>query len=835
MALTLAIVMLGAVFAGCTEDIRKKNKAPVAIILTPSDGATLNVGDAIEFSGAGSYDPEKRDLTYFWDFGDGAVGTTMNMTHTYDLGEIYNVSLMVNDGKKNNTAYIGLFINTPPVAVINMTSTMVPIGVNTTFDASESTDADGDPLTYDWDFGNNNTTAGKIVGFKFMELGYYNVTLSVGDGVTVTKDTKAIEVYQPNRPPVADFMVEPSIFNNTDLVIFNASTTTDPDEDTLTYDWAFGDGNISSGMVVEHAFELAGSYTVNLTVSDGGYNDSITKVLGVLQKNRAPLAVINVSVDMGPEGYLSHIGEDITFDAIGSTDADGDPMTFTWNFGDGTNATGDTVTHTFTNIGLYYVNLTVSDWEYDVIATATMDIFPTGEMFIDWDESNYGYIIELDDDVDEFEVEANITDETTSTTDDDYHVSFLNASHTVRLFSSIDPVPGHVLNVTLIYKNRDVVNRVIEVVGQTPVPIVDVDINYEMDMKRQATSGQDESWMNMTLDGKFKLRDGYETRNFTATDSEVYQKEVDGTTVRTMTGTFPGTTFNSSGQYNTEDHTDTFMKQIINMRMTDSGTWAGEMNATAWQKTVDGLTTGMRGTSSGRLFMMGILLNYSVESYDTGFEAHDNGDGENYDCIKLFNNMTLTGHFSMLPILPHDHYAIVNETTTWTIQDSDPYDNPGIYTEYSSSIYLINDSAGGKWELKNNEVGSFYEDEDGNGDFNPDPAILDVDVATEFEGVMPRELRVGDRIATVNTHGAVVDSMVVEEVEMTVSGNTYTVARLNMTYGTLADLSGTGYGYVINHGDHTGLMLENHMTATYITSDGETQTLYQDILAKSIV
>jgi PKD repeat protein len=53
-------------------------------------------------------------------------------------------------------------------------------------------------------------------------------------------------------------------------------------------------------------------------------------------------------------------GEAITFDASGSYD-DGQIVSYFWDFGDGTTATGPHVTHTFANEGVYVVVLTVTD------------------------------------------------------------------------------------------------------------------------------------------------------------------------------------------------------------------------------------------------------------------------------------------------------------------------------------------------------------------------------------------------------------------------------------------------------------------------------------------
>jgi PKD repeat protein len=66
---------------------------------TPTAGAPPLV---VNFSSAGSSDPEGAPLTYNWTFGDGATSTAANPSHTYAAVGVYVASLTVSDGA--NTA-----------------------------------------------------------------------------------------------------------------------------------------------------------------------------------------------------------------------------------------------------------------------------------------------------------------------------------------------------------------------------------------------------------------------------------------------------------------------------------------------------------------------------------------------------------------------------------------------------------------------------------------------------------------------------------------------------------------------------------------------------------
>ena len=58
---------------------------------------------------------------------------------------------------------------------------------------------------------------------------------------------------------------------------FDASPTTDPDGDALTYSWTFGDGGTATGVAPTHVYPTAGTRTVTLTASDGTVNRSVTR------------------------------------------------------------------------------------------------------------------------------------------------------------------------------------------------------------------------------------------------------------------------------------------------------------------------------------------------------------------------------------------------------------------------------------------------------------------------------------------------------------------------------------------------------------------------------
>jgi hypothetical protein len=78
-----------------------------------------------------------------------------------------------------------------------------------------------------------------------------------------------------NKPPTASISFSPQNPVGGEEITFDASSSSDPDGEIVSYEWNFGDGNKTEGMVVTHSYATIGNYTVTLKVTDGqGLNDT---------------------------------------------------------------------------------------------------------------------------------------------------------------------------------------------------------------------------------------------------------------------------------------------------------------------------------------------------------------------------------------------------------------------------------------------------------------------------------------------------------------------------------------------------------------------------------
>jgi len=329
------------------------NRPPVASF---TESATkVYTGTVIYFDASGSYDPDGTILKYIWDFGDGTNATGVVVTHAYADDDIYVVTLTVtdDDGEIASTTATKTVLNRAPIALFTESSTMVLTGEVITFNASDSYDQDGFIVSYLWDFGDGSNASGVIVNHLYADDGIYNVTLTVTDDDGATTSTSATKTIL-NRPPVAEFTESETTVFTGEVINFNASDSYDLDGTIISYFWDFGDGINATGIVVDHSYADDGNYIVALTVTDNdGATDTATSTKTVL--NRPPAASFTESA----ETVLT--GETISFNASASSDPDGYIVSYFWDFGDGTNATGVTVDHAYIDDGNYTVTLTVTD------------------------------------------------------------------------------------------------------------------------------------------------------------------------------------------------------------------------------------------------------------------------------------------------------------------------------------------------------------------------------------------------------------------------------------------------------------------------------------------
>ena len=232
------------------------------------------------------------------------------------------------------------------------------------FDASSST---GTIASYQWDFGDGSTASSNTASHIYNIAGVYTAKLTVTStaGLTNIASTSitatASIVITPPAPPTAVISSSTSAGPAPLTVAFNGSGSSAATNASIaSYAWSFGDGSSATGANTSHSFTIAGTYSATLTVTDsnGQTNSTETPVVitaPVVLVNKSPTAAITATPISGMTPLT------VTFNGSASTDSDGTIASYVWNFGDGSTATGTTVTHTYTTAAAFNATLKVTD------------------------------------------------------------------------------------------------------------------------------------------------------------------------------------------------------------------------------------------------------------------------------------------------------------------------------------------------------------------------------------------------------------------------------------------------------------------------------------------
>ncbi|MCJ7571526.1 MAG: PKD domain-containing protein [Candidatus Thermoplasmatota archaeon] len=158
------------------------------------------------------------------------------------------------------------------------------------FNSSGSTDPDGQIDFYRWNFGDGTSEIIKQnPTHVYSKEGAYIVTLTViDDNGSIDSDNATVMIsFGENDPPVANAII-PSNGYTTESIAFNSDGTIDPDGDTLSYFWDFGDGTNSTEKNPLHIYQSPGTYFTTLKVSDKQYSDTVSNTITIKKAEQTP-------------------------------------------------------------------------------------------------------------------------------------------------------------------------------------------------------------------------------------------------------------------------------------------------------------------------------------------------------------------------------------------------------------------------------------------------------------------------------------------------------------------------------------------------------------------
>jgi PKD repeat protein len=288
---------------------------------------------------------------WLWTFGDGAESTEQHPVHAFEAPGTYPVTLVV----VGADASTGTSSVTHQVTVGDDTLSAwfewEPEAPNAGDDIQFIDASAGDPVQWEWHFGDGATSEDQFPTHVYEEPGLYTVTLTVSDddgAGTPNIPTSTVERRVAVAPSLGrpEFTWEPQVATAGAGVQFFDLTDGQP----VDWSWDFGDGGTSDLRNPLHVFDQPGAYPVTMTVRFGGgaaNQRSITHVVGVLHP-------LEARFHWAPD--VPRVDEVVQFFQVSL----GDPGGWHWDFGDGTTSEEEYPQHAWSAPGLYPVTLTVA-------------------------------------------------------------------------------------------------------------------------------------------------------------------------------------------------------------------------------------------------------------------------------------------------------------------------------------------------------------------------------------------------------------------------------------------------------------------------------------------
>jgi PKD repeat protein len=327
-------VTLISTYSICSDTISKQ------VVLSPSPVAAFTsssvcLGDTTKFTNSSTV--STGTMTYLWNFGDNTTSTDVVPNHVYANSGSYNVKLVAtsNNGCINSTTVSVAVFQTPIADFTIPTGSCLQGEVTLT---NTSTITPSVAMTYDWAFGDNQTSTNQSPSHTYGSEGTYDITLI--SSYSGCSDAISKEIIISPVPVVA--------FNSTSVCIGDTTKFTNSSSvssGSLTYLWEFGDNMTSTAVMPNHVYASSGTYSVLLVItSNTGCVDSVRGNTEVYPNGTPDFTVQNACQD-----------ENLVFTNLSSGS-----LSYLWKFSDGDTSSLNVPVKNFSTDGAYSINLFVT-------------------------------------------------------------------------------------------------------------------------------------------------------------------------------------------------------------------------------------------------------------------------------------------------------------------------------------------------------------------------------------------------------------------------------------------------------------------------------------------
>lgn len=307
-------------------------------------------GNQFDFNGTGSF---QGNGSFNWNFGTNATPSAANTLSVsnvvYNTPGVYPVIFTVNENGCTATVTKTIEVWQSPNASLG---TYPSSGCDPVIVTFSNTSTAGTPMTYAWAFSDGSTSSLQNPTHTFSPPGVYGFSLSV---ITNQKCIDTSQVLAVNSitvfpSPIANFTYTSATgqcFDNNNFDFTN--TTFFPTPGVISWDFgpAASTPTSSAQSVSNLTFNAAGIYSVVLIANEDGCIDTATKVIEIYDN---PVASIAPVIALGCDPMSIHFS---------NTSTSSSPLTYLWNFSDGTTSNQASPIHVFSPPGIYTYTLTI--------------------------------------------------------------------------------------------------------------------------------------------------------------------------------------------------------------------------------------------------------------------------------------------------------------------------------------------------------------------------------------------------------------------------------------------------------------------------------------------
>ena len=274
-------------------------------LAAPTANFTMNITTgvaplAVAFTDTSTGSP----VSWSWDFGDGAISTSRNVTHVYTNSGNYTVALTVlNSSGQSSTKTVAQAAIVTQIAGVPITSFYISTtSGNTPLVVQFNDTSTGVPTTWSWDFGDGTGSSAQNPSHTYQYPGLYSVTLSVTNshGSDSYTASSCIAVAGIASIIHAGLHANINVVSSSNVsfpiaVQFQDASAGNP----TSWSWNFGDGTTSTEQNPSHTYNTSGTYPVTLQVMNG------TGASNTTQLNVTPVIA-------APNNYSKYVSEVFT-------------------------------------------------------------------------------------------------------------------------------------------------------------------------------------------------------------------------------------------------------------------------------------------------------------------------------------------------------------------------------------------------------------------------------------------------------------------------------------------------------------------------------------------